>query len=60
MRRIGRAARLLETGSFFALLLLLPFSKAAVELSFGGLLIGWLIERLDPATGEVLSRTEWK
>lgn len=50
MRRIGRAARLLETGSFFALLLLLPFSKAAVELSFGGLLIGWLIERLDPAT----------
>ncbi len=48
--RIGHAGRRAQEASLYALLLLLPFSKAAVELTFGGLLIGWILERLDPAT----------
>lgn len=42
--------RTLQHGSLYALLLLLPFSKASVEISFGLLLISWLIERFSPTT----------
>jgi len=50
MKRWSRAARLLQEGSLYALLLLLPFSKAACEMTFGLLLLGWVMERLHPAT----------
>jgi len=50
MHRLWAAARPLQQVGLYALLLLLPFSKAAVELSFGLLLIGWCLERLNPAT----------
>ena len=45
-----RAAVRLQEGSLYLLLLLLPFSKAAVEITFVFLLAGWLIERLAPST----------
>jgi hypothetical protein len=50
MSRLWAAARPLQQGGLYVLLFLLPFSKAAVELSFGLLLIGWVLERLNPAT----------
>lgn len=48
--QLGRIARLMQEGSFYALLLLLPFSKAACEIAFGFLLLGWGIERCRPET----------
>lgn len=39
-----RWGRLAQRSALFLSLLLLPFSKAAVEITFGLLLIGWLIE----------------
>ncbi len=45
-----RAARLLQEGSLCVLLFLLPFSKASVEICFGLLLLGWTVDRLNPAT----------
>ena len=53
---MGRTGRLIQEGSLYVLLFLLPFSKASVEISFGFLLLGWLLERLDPATR---ARTVW-
>ncbi len=50
MSRLWAAAWPLQQGGLYVLLVLLPFSKAAVELSFGFLLIGWVLERLNPAT----------
>lgn len=38
-----RLAGLVQDSSLYALLFLLPFSGAAVEISFGGLLLGWLL-----------------
>ncbi len=46
----SKLATLLQEGSLYVLILLLPFSKAAVELMFGVMLLGWIIGRLD-ATG---------
>jgi O-antigen ligase len=40
----------LQSWSWYLLLLLLPFSKAAIEISFFLLLIGWVGERLRPRT----------
>ena len=47
---MSRAARIIQEGSLYVLLFLLPFSKAAVEICFGFLLLGWLLERLNPGT----------
>ena len=44
------ACRIVQEGSLYVLLFLLPFSKAAIEVMFGVLLLGWMLERLDPAT----------
>lgn len=53
---IGVLAGTVQEATFYLLLLLLPFSKASVEISFGVLLIGWIVERVDPATR---FRTAW-
>jgi putative inorganic carbon (HCO3(-)) transporter len=50
MTRWSQFARRLQEGSLYVLLALLPFSKAACEITFGLLLVGWLMERLHPAT----------
>ena len=50
MSHVWRVARPLQDGSLYVLLFLLPFSKAAVEITFGLLLIGWILERLNPTT----------
>jgi len=50
MTRAGRAIRLTQEGSFYLLLLCLPFSKAVVELASVGLLVTWLWQRCDPLT----------
>jgi len=50
MSRWHRVARSVQEGGLFVLLFLLPFSKAACEITFGFLLLGWLMERLHPAT----------
>ena len=39
-----------QVGGLYVLLALLPFSKAAVEISFGVLFLTWLFQRCDPAT----------
>ena len=49
-RSVGDLARAIQETSLYALCFLLPFSKAAVEIAFGGLLVGWVLERLDPRT----------
>lgn len=46
----GARARTVQEGSLYALLFLLPFSKAAIELCFPVLLAAWLVERADPRT----------
>lgn len=40
----------LQAGTLYGLVLLLPFSKAAVEITFGILLVSWLAARLHPRT----------
>jgi O-antigen ligase len=45
-----RAADWLQAGSLCLLLLFLPFSKAAIEITSVLLLIGWTLRRLHPAT----------
>jgi len=45
-----RSVALIQEGSLYGLLFLLPFSKAALEILFGCLLVTWLVARLDPAT----------
>ncbi len=50
MSRFRRGIALVQEGSLYALLFFLPFSKAALEVAFGGLLITWLVMRLDPKT----------
>ena len=47
MSRIGAT---LQAGSLSVLLFLLPFSKAVVEVTSVLLLLGWLLQRCDPAT----------
>ena len=41
---------IIQIGGLYMLLVLLPFSKAAVEISFGMLFLTWLFQRCDPAT----------
>jgi len=41
-----RISRMVQEGSLYALLVLLPFSKAAVEIAFALLLASWLVERI--------------
>jgi len=50
MNRLSRFAGTLQEGSLYVLLFLLPFSKAAVEICFGFLLLGWVMERWDVRT----------
>ena len=50
MNRWGQVARHIQEGSLSVLLFLLPFSKAACEITFGLLLLGWVMERLHPQT----------
>ena len=47
---IWRVAQPLQQGSLYVLLFLLPFSKAIVSIAFGLLLLGWVLERWNPAT----------
>lgn len=46
----GDLARRFQEGSLYVLLFLLPFSKAAIEICSVLLVVGWIAERLDPAT----------
>jgi putative inorganic carbon (HCO3(-)) transporter len=48
MTGLSRSTALLQEGSLYVLLFLLPFSKAAIEITFGLLLLGWCMERFDP------------
>jgi len=57
MNRAGRVGKRIQEGSLYVLLFLLPFSKASVEISFGFLLLGWLVERFNPSTR---SQTLWR
>lgn len=50
MSRVGSVVSNVQESSLYVLLFLLPFSKAAVELTFGILLLGWLVARLVPAS----------
>ena len=50
MKRLLTAAGIAQEGGLYVLLFLLPFSKASIEIMFGVMLIGWLIERLHPQT----------
>ncbi|MBI3321171.1 MAG: O-antigen ligase family protein [Candidatus Omnitrophica bacterium] len=50
MSRFGTIGERVQQGSAYVLLFLLPFSKAAVEIGFAVLLMGWLATRLDPDT----------
>ena len=50
MNASGELGRRISLGSLYVLLFLLPFSKSAIELMFGGLLLGWALERWDPRT----------
>ena len=50
MSRVGHVGRRIQEGSLYVLLFLLPFSKATVEVTSVLLLLGWLLERFDPAT----------
>ena len=50
MRQRSGLARTIQEGSLYLLLLLLPFSKAAVEILFPFLFVSWLVERLSPRT----------
>lgn len=43
-----RAGQWLQQGSLAALLIFLPFSKAAVEIAFGVMLVGWVMEYASP------------
>ncbi len=57
--RLSKLGQILQAGSLILLLFLLPFSKAAVEISFGLLLLGWLLEHLDAASRrQTLWRTQ--
>lgn len=56
MTRLLAMAGIAQESGLYVLLFLLPFSKAAVEIMFGVLLIGWLIERLHP---ETRAKTVW-
>jgi len=56
-RRLRVFLRYIQEGSWYVMLFLLPFSKAAVEIGFGFLLIPWLLERLIPATR---AETVWR
>ncbi len=56
MKASGDLGRRIGLGSLYVLLFLLPFSKSAIELMFGGLLLGWVLERWDPRTRR---RTLW-
>ena len=50
MSWLRRGATLIQEGSLYVLLFVLPFSTAALEITFGLLLVTWLLARLDPAT----------
>lgn len=50
MNWFRKLAAIVQEGSLYVLLFLLPFSKAAIEIMFGVLFISWLIARLDPTT----------
>ena len=50
MSFLGKCGQRLEEYSLYAVLFLLPFSKASVEVGFGLLLLGWLLSWCDPST----------
>lgn len=45
-----RIARLMQEDGLYVLFVLLPFSKASVEIAFGVMFCGWVLERLHPTT----------
>ena len=47
---VARFVRLFEEGVLYALLFLLPFSIAAIEITFGLLLMAWILQRINPIT----------
>ncbi len=50
MKWLRKLAGLVQEGSLYVLLFLLPFSKASVAVSFAFLFFAWLFQRLDPKT----------
>lgn len=50
MNHLRRVSPLLQEGGLYLWAVMLPFSKAATEIAFGVLLLGWLLERIDPQT----------
>lgn len=50
MTRGSDVIQVVQEGSWYVLLFLLPFSNAVIEVVFGVLLITWLLQRADPAT----------
>ncbi len=57
MSRLGKAAGLIEEGSLYVLLFLLPFAKAAVAIGFVLLLIMWIAERVNST---VMTESIWR
>lgn len=50
MTKLARVSGIVQEGSLYVLLFLLPFSKASIEILFGFLFFGWLTDRLNPTT----------
>ncbi len=50
MSRVRSVVSSVQDGSLYVLLFLLPFSKAAIEIMFGVLLVGWLAAQLAPTS----------
>jgi len=50
MRTLQQFTGITLQGSLYALLFLLPFSNAAIEIAFGFMLLAWVLERLNRNT----------
>jgi len=59
MSRFRRTVVLVQEGALYLLLLLLPFSKAAIEITFVLLLMGWIAQRLMPSLGHLRAIRTW-
>jgi len=57
MSKLGHLGRGVQEGSLYGLLFCLPFSIALIEVMFGLLVIGWVLERIDPSTR---AQTLWR
>jgi len=57
VKGVGRLSGIVQESSLYALLFLLPFSKSAIEILFGVLLLAWLADRVPAATR---AETVWR